>query len=91
MPPQGDSGVTLTDTAPYYGSYRDSIDKDNPPTVDNLLALSRLLRVPMEDLLVYEDQEVFHFFVINNNLKIKFRWPPGTYNAQILRAARACI
>ena len=28
------------------------------PTVDNLLALARLLRVPMEDLLVYEDQEV---------------------------------
>ena len=28
------------------------------PSVDNLLALSRLLRVPMEDLLVYEDQEV---------------------------------
>ena len=29
------------------------------PTVDNLLALARLLRVPMEDLLVYDDREVF--------------------------------
>ena len=31
------------------------------PTVDNLLALSRILGVRMEDLLVYEDQEVFPF------------------------------
>ena len=28
------------------------------PTVDNLLALSRLLGVSMEDLLVFDDQEV---------------------------------
>ena len=32
------------------------------PTVDNLLALARLLRVSMEDLLVYEDQGVSHFY-----------------------------
>ncbi len=31
------------------------------PTVDNLLALSKLLQVPMEDLLVYEDQGVSFF------------------------------
>ena len=30
------------------------------PTVDNLLALSRVLGCKMEDLLVIEDQEVFH-------------------------------
>ena len=37
------------------------------PTLDNLLALSRLLKVPMEDLLVYEDQEVP--LVFGENLK----------------------
>ncbi|MBR7173351.1 MAG: helix-turn-helix transcriptional regulator, partial [Clostridia bacterium] len=32
------------------------------PTVDNLLALARLLQVSMEDLLVYDDQGVVPFF-----------------------------
>ena len=32
------------------------------PTVDNLLALARLLRVNMEDLLVWNDPEVLPFF-----------------------------
>ncbi|MBQ9065082.1 MAG: helix-turn-helix transcriptional regulator [Blautia sp.] len=91
-----EAGFTVKDLQAYFGfEYPQAIYKwqhgECLPTVDNLLALSRLLRVPMEDLLVYEDQEVFHFFVINYNLKIKFQWPPGTYNAQILRAARACI
>ena len=33
------------------------------PTVDNLLALARLLRVPMEDLLVYDEPEGLSFCV----------------------------
>ena len=37
------------------------------PTVDNLLALARLLQVPMEDLLVYEDQGVSHILYRNLN------------------------
>ena len=34
------------------------------PSVDNLLALARVLRVPMEDLLVYDDREVSYFCAI---------------------------
>ena len=32
------------------------------PTVDNLLTLAKFLRVTMEDLLVYEDQEISSFY-----------------------------
>ncbi len=52
---------------PYFGfEYPQAIYKwqhgECLPTVDNLLALARLLQVPMEDLLVYDDQGVSHFF-----------------------------
>ncbi len=61
------AGLTVRDLQDYFGfEYPQAIYKwqhgECLPTVDNLLALSRLLRVPMEDLLVYEDQGVPHFF-----------------------------
>ena len=60
------AGLTVRDLQAYFGfEYPQAIYKwqhgECLPTVDNLLALSRLLRVPMEDLLVYEDQGVPHF------------------------------
>ena len=60
------AGLTVRDLQTYFGfEYPQAIYKwqhgECLPTVDNLLALARLLQVPMEDLLVYEDQGVFHF------------------------------
>ena len=60
------AGLTVRDLQTYFGfEYPQAIYKwqhgECLPTVDNLLALARLLQVPMEDLLVYEDQEVSHF------------------------------
>ena len=60
------AGLTVRDLQAYFGfEYPQAIYKwqhgECLPTVDNLLALARLLRVSMEDLLVYEDQGVFHF------------------------------
>ena len=57
------AGLTEQDVQNYFGfEYPQAVYKWQQgkclPSVDNLLALSRLLRVPMEDLLVYEDQEV---------------------------------
>ena len=61
------AGLTVRDLQTYFGfEYPQAIYKwqhgECLPTVDNLLALARLLRVPMEDLLVYEDQEVPNFW-----------------------------
>ena len=60
------AGLTVRDLQAYFGfEYPQAIYKwqhgECLPTVDNLLALARLLRVSMEDLLVYEDQGVSHF------------------------------
>ena len=57
------AGLKATDVQAYFGfEYPQSVYKwqrgECLPSVDNLLALARLLRVRMEDLLVYEDQEV---------------------------------
>ena len=64
-----EAGLTVRDLQAYFGfEYPQAIYKwqhgECLPTVDNLLALSRLLRVSMEDLLVYEDQGVSHFYRI---------------------------
>ena len=60
------AGLTVRDLQTYFGfEYPQAIYKwqhgECLPTVDNLLALARLLQVSMEDLLVYEDQGVSHF------------------------------
>ena len=60
------AGLTVRDLQAYFGfEYPQAIYKwqhgECLPTVDNLLALARLLRVSMEDLLVYENQGVSHF------------------------------
>ena len=62
-----DAGLSVRDLQTYFGfEYPQAIYKwqhgECLPTVDNLLALSRILEVRMEDLLVYEDQEVFPFY-----------------------------
>ena len=64
-----DAGLTVRDLQTYFGfEYPQAIYKwqhgECLPTVDNLLALAKLLQVSMEDLLVYEDQEVSHVFGI---------------------------
>ena len=61
-----DAGLSVRDLQTYFGfEYPQAIYKwqhgECLPTVDNLLALSRILEVRMEDLLVYDDQEVFPF------------------------------
>lgn len=83
------AGLTVRDLQTYFGfEYPQAIYKwqhgECLPTVDNLLALARLLRVSMEDLLVYEDQEVSHFqsvfcmaarsvlFILSRHKRMKF-------------------
>ena len=56
-----EAGMSVRELQTYFGfEYPQAIYKwqhgECLPTVDNLLALARLLRVSMEDLLVYEDQ-----------------------------------
>jgi transcriptional regulator with XRE-family HTH domain len=55
--------LSVKDIQTYFGfEYPQAVYKwqrgETLPSVDNLLALARLLKVSMEDLLVYEDQEV---------------------------------
>ena len=57
------AGLTVKDLQDYFGfEYSQAIYKwqhgECLPAVDNLLALALLLKVAMEDLLVYEDQEI---------------------------------
>ena len=63
------AGLAVRDLQTYFGfEYPQAIYKwqhgECLPTVDNLLALARLLKVSMEDLLVYEDQEISHFWMV---------------------------
>ena len=62
-----EAGLSVRELQDYFGfEYPQAIYKwqhgECLPTVDNLLALSRILEVKMEDLLVYEDQEVSSFY-----------------------------
>jgi len=57
------AGLSVRDVQAYFGfEYPQAVYKwqhgECLPSVDNLLALARLLQVKMEDLLVYEDLEV---------------------------------
>ena len=61
-----DAGMSVRELQAYFGfEYPQAIYKwqhgECLPTVDNLLALSRILHVRMEDLLVCEDQEAIFF------------------------------
>ena len=63
------AGVTVRELQDYFGfEYPQAIYKwqhgECLPSVDNLLALARVLRVPMEDLLVYDDREVSYLLVM---------------------------
>ena len=60
------AGLSVRDLQNYFGfEYPQAIYKwqhgECLPAVDNLLALALLLKVAMEDLLVYEDQEIPFF------------------------------
>ena len=62
-----EAGLSVRDLQDYFRfEYPQAIYKwqhgECLPTVDNLLALSRILEVKMEDLLVYEDQEVSFWY-----------------------------
>ena len=62
-----EAGLTVRELQAYFGfEYPQAIYKwqhgECLPTVDNLLALAKLLQVSMEDLLVYDDQGVVPFF-----------------------------
>ena len=66
------AGLTVRELQDYFGfEYPQAIYKwqhgECLPSVDNLLALARLLRVPMEDLLVYDDREVSIFWLITES------------------------
>ena len=67
------AGLSVRDVQAYFGfEYPQAVYKwqhgECLPSVDNLLALSRLLGTPMEDLLVYEDQEVPYFLGKRNSV-----------------------
>ena len=67
------AGLSVKDVQAYFGfEYPQAVYKwqhgECLPSVDNLLALSRLLGTPMEDLLVYEDQEVPYFLGKRNSV-----------------------
>lgn len=75
------AGLTVRDLQAYFGfEYPQAIYKwqhgECLPTVDNLLALAKLLRVSMEDLLVYENQGVSNFFgmILNHRFNDFFRY-----------------
>ena len=78
------AGLTVRDLQTYFGfEYPQAIYKwqhgECLPTVDNLLALARLLRVQMEDLLVYNDQGVAHFLGESKLFQIICSYFPGEY------------
>ncbi len=82
-----DAGLTVRDLQTYFGfEYPQAIYKwqhgECLPTVDNLLALARLLQVSMEDLLVYEDQGVSHFLSVNFSIN------PKQFNLLLFFASR---
>lgn len=57
-----EAGLSVRELQAYFGfEYPQAIYKwqhgECLPSVDNLLALAKCLRVPMEDLLVYREQE----------------------------------
>ena len=66
--------MSVADLQAYFGfEYPSAIYKwqngESLPTVDNLLALSVMFKVSMNDILVYEDQD--SFFVINFQLAVE--------------------
>ena len=85
-----DAGLTVRDLQAYFGfEYPQAIYKwqhgECLPTVDNLLALAKLLQVSMEDLLVYEDQGVSHFWISSFRIKMsRIRFPDPGRTANIL-------
>lgn len=73
------AGLSVKDVQAYFGfEYPQAVYKwqhgECLPSVDNLLALSRLLGTPMEDLLVYEDQEVPYFWGKRNSVCVICRF-----------------
>lgn len=75
------AGLSVRDVQAYFGfEYPQAVYKwqhgECLPSVDNLLALSKLLQVPMEDLLVYEDREVPLIFGRNEEGGRRF-WSGG--------------
>ena len=85
-----DAGLTVRDLQTYFGfEYPQAIYKwqhgECLPTVDNLLALARLLRVSMEDLLVYEDQEVSPVLGSGFSLAIRLQTASGNFFNRILK------
>lgn len=70
--------MSVADLQAYFGfEYPSAIYKwqngESLPTVDNLLALSVMFKVSMNDILVYEGQD--SFFVINFQLAVEIIQP----------------
>ena len=94
-----EAGVTVRQLQGYFGfEYPQAIYKwqhgECLPSVDNLLALARVLRVPMEDLLVYDDREVPVFLeaseralkytrILLNALNRASAWFPVSFKLQV--------
>ncbi|MBQ3078956.1 MAG: helix-turn-helix domain-containing protein [Clostridia bacterium] len=79
------AGLSVKDVQAFFGfEYPQAVYKwqhgECLPSVDNLLALARLLRVPMEDLLVYDDLEVplifGAFFIFGHKKSLRYRRKP---------------
>ena len=87
------AGLSVRDLQTYFGfEYPQAIYKwqhgECLPTVDNLLALARLLQVPMEDLLVYEDQGVSHILLRNLNHRFNDKLTFRGYHRTTVREAK---
>ena len=88
------AGLSVRDVQSFFGfEYPQAIYKwqhgECLPTVDNLLALSKLLQVSMEDLLVYDDQGVSFLFGTGINQRFKDRALRTWYPMLIRRGQRA--
>ena len=81
-------GLSVKDLQNYFGfEYPQAIYKwqhgECLPTVDNLLALSRLLKVRMEDLLVINDREAVFFKALNGAAEPVRIFPVGRKNGAV--------
>lgn len=60
------------------------------PTIDNLLALSHLYNVPMEELLVYEEAEIASYFFGASGDRLKWHFS-SHFNLSPLTLFENCV
>lgn len=90
-------GLSIRQVQEYFGfEYPQAIYKwqwgETLPSVDNLFALAKLLRVEMQDLLVENDREVPLFVSMFGKTNSRLHDPePGIYDARLSHSSRAVM